>query len=79
VGRSAAADLGDQIDFAVGAQRREVGVLEDLAVDRQRHAFADLVPQARKAAVELEDEADRVRLDLELGQPAGAGAPSGRK
>ena len=42
--RSAAADFGDQVDFAVGVERGEVGVLVDLAVDRHRHAFVDLVP-----------------------------------
>jgi hypothetical protein len=69
---SAAADFGDQVDFAVGVERREVGVLEDLAVDYQSDAFVDLMPQAGEAAVELEDQtADIVRIDLELGQPAG--------
>jgi hypothetical protein len=49
---SAAADFGDQIDFAVGVERDEVGVLEDLTVDRHRHAFVDLAAETGKAAVE---------------------------
>jgi hypothetical protein len=69
---SAAADFGDQVDFAVGVERCEVGVMVDLAVDCQSHAFVDLMPQAGEAAVELEDQtADIVRIYLELGQPAG--------
>jgi len=44
---SAAADFWDQVDFAFRLQRGEVGVLEDLAVDRHRHAFVDLVPRPR--------------------------------
>jgi hypothetical protein len=68
---SAAADLGDQDDLALGLERGEIGVLIDLTVDRYRHAFVDLVTEAWEAAVELEDQAaDRVRLDLEFGQPA---------
>src|SRR5215813_5285763 len=43
---SAAADFRDQVDLAVGAQRREVGVLEDLAVDRHRHTLLDLPAEA---------------------------------
>ena len=35
---SAAADLRDQIDLAIGFERGEVGVLENLAIDRRRHA-----------------------------------------
>jgi hypothetical protein len=50
----------------------EIGVLVNFAVDRQRHAFVDLVPEARETAIELEDQtADSVRLDFELGQRAG--------
>jgi hypothetical protein len=68
--RSAPADFGDEVDFAVGVERGEVGVLVDLAVDCQSHAFVDLMPQAGEAAVELEDQrADIVRLDLELRHP----------
>jgi GNAT superfamily N-acetyltransferase len=44
--RSAPADFGDQVDFAVGAEQGEVGILVDLAVDRQHHAFVDLVAEA---------------------------------
>jgi hypothetical protein len=43
---SAAADLKDQVDLALGFQRNEVGVLEDFAVDRHRHAFLDLAAEA---------------------------------
>jgi hypothetical protein len=43
---SAAADFGDQVDLALGFQRNEVGVLEDFAVDRHRHAFLDLAAEA---------------------------------
>src|SRR5579872_2329293 len=73
---SAAADLGDQHDLAVGLQRREIGVLEYLAVYRDGHALVDLRPKAGIAPVELGDEAaHRVRLDIEFGdtarQPAG--------
>src|SRR5271154_4267472 len=38
-----AADLRDQADFACLAERRAVGVLEDLAIDRDRHAALDIV------------------------------------
>src|SRR3984893_13439882 len=69
---SAAADFGDQVDFAVGVERDEVGVLEDLAVDRHRHAFVDLAAETGKAAVELQyHAAEIVRLHLELGHAAG--------
>ena len=44
---SAAADFGDQIDFAVGVERDEVGVLEDLTVDRHRHAFGTSTVRCR--------------------------------
>src|SRR6516162_9279054 len=70
--RSAAADLRDQIDLAVGAQRGEVGVLKDLAVNRHRHALLDLAAETREPAVELEHHpAESVCLHLQLGQPAG--------
>jgi hypothetical protein len=39
------------VDFAVGVERGEVGVLEDLAIDRHHHAFLNLAPGV--AAVEL--------------------------
>src|SRR5439155_26338550 len=52
-----------------------VGVMEDLAVDRHRHALVDLMAEPRKAALELGDQAaHRVRLDVELGLPAGEAA-----
>jgi hypothetical protein len=43
--------FGDQVDLAFGVERGEVGVLEDLAVDRHRHALLDLA--AGEPAVEL--------------------------
>ena len=46
---SAAADLKDQIDFALGVERGGVGVLEDIAVDRQRHALLDLADESAAA------------------------------
>src|ERR1700722_10245671 len=64
---STAADFGDQVDFAVGVERDEVGVLEDLAVDRHRHAFVDLAAETGKAG----GRAEIVRLHLELGHAAG--------
>src|SRR6266581_3474654 len=74
---SAAADLGDQVDLALGFERGEVGVLEDLAVNRRRHPFLDLTAEAGEAAVELQDQpAEIVRLHFDLGQPAGE--PAGR-
>ena len=54
--RLPAADFGDQVDLALGFQRDEVGVLEDFAVDRHRHALLDLAPEAGEAAVEPEDD-----------------------
>ena len=67
-GRSAAADLWDQVDLAVGLERGQIGVLVDLAVDRHRHALLDLMAEAGIAAIELKDEAaEIVRLDVELG------------
>src|SRR6266481_3783865 len=69
---SAAADLGDQVDLALGLERGEVCVLEDLAVDRRRHPFLDLAAEAGEAAVELQNHAaEIVRFHLDLGQPAG--------
>src|SRR6516225_2100921 len=69
---SAAADLRDQIDLAIGFERGEVGVLENLAVDRYRHALVDLAAKTRKPAVELQNHpAESVRLHLELGRAAG--------
>src|SRR5580700_1952661 len=41
-----AADLRDDIDLAVRLQRDAVGVLKNLAVDGDRHAFLDLGAQA---------------------------------
>src|SRR5580704_1710997 len=70
--RSAAADFGNQVDFAVGIERGEVGVLKDFAVDRDCHALLDLSPEAGEASVELKDHpAEIVRLHLELGHAAG--------
>src|SRR6516225_2651461 len=69
---SAAADFGDQVDLAVRVELGEIGVLEDLAVDRDRHAFLDLTPEAGEAAVELQNHpAEIIRLHLELGLPGG--------
>src|SRR5215813_4924266 len=69
---SAAADLWDQVDLAVGIERGEVGVLEDFSVDRHRHAFFDLTAEPREAAVELQDHpAEIIRLHLKFGLPAG--------
>src|SRR5204863_75484 len=69
---SAAADFGNQVDFALGVERGEIGVLEDLAVDRDRHALVDLAAEAGEAAVELKNHpAEIVRLHLELGHAAG--------
>src|SRR6266566_679010 len=74
---SAAADLRDQHDLAVGVELGLVGVLEDLAVDRHRHALVDLMAEAGKATLQLGDQpAHRVRLDVELGLPAGEAAGS---
>ena len=65
--RSTAADLRDQIDLALGLELRQIGVLEDLAVDCHRHALFDLAAEAGEAAVELEVEADTFRrMVLEL-------------
>jgi hypothetical protein len=38
-----------QNDFALGVERGEVGVLEDIAVDRQRHALVDLADESAAA------------------------------
>src|SRR5436190_14737704 len=74
---SAAADLRDQHDLTVRAELRLVGVLEDLAIDRHRHAFIDLMPQAGEAPLELGDHpAHRVGIDIDLGLPAGKAAGS---
>src|SRR5438270_1938019 len=79
-GESTAADLRDQHDLAVGFERGLVGVLKDLAVDRDRHPLVDLMAKAGEAPVELGDHAaHRIGLDLHLGLPAGetAGRRSG--
>src|SRR2546429_3255652 len=74
-GESTAADLRDQHDLAVGLERRLVGVLEDLAVDRDRHPLIDLMAKSGEAPVELGDHAaHRIGLDLDLGLPAGEAA-----
>jgi hypothetical protein len=54
---SAAADLGDQDDLALGLELSQVGVLKDLPVDRHGHAFLNLAAEAGEAAVELQDRA----------------------
>src|SRR5438067_331913 len=74
-GESTAADLRDQHDLAVGLERGLVGVLKDLAVDRDRHPLVDLMAKAGEAPVELGDHAaHRIGLDLDLGLPAGEAA-----
>src|SRR3984893_483452 len=74
---SAAADLGDQVDLAFGVERGEIGVLEDFAVDRHRHALLDLAAEAGEAALELQNHpAEIVCLHLELGLPASEPAGS---
>src|SRR5205823_14392175 len=74
-GRSAAADLGDQHDLAVGVKPRLIGILEDLAVDRDGHALVDLMAKAGKTPVELSDHpAHRIGLDLDFGLAAGKAA-----
>src|SRR5437763_3932123 len=74
---SAAADFGDQVDFALGVERGEIGVLEDFAVDRHRHALLDLAAETGVATVELQHHAaEIIRLHLELGLPAGEPAGS---
>src|SRR5438105_8869677 len=74
-GESTAADLRDQHDLAVGLERGLVGVLKDLAVDRDRHPLVDLMAKSGEAPVELGDHAaHRIGLDLDLGLPAGEAA-----
>lgn len=72
---STAADLGDQVNLAIGVERRQIGVLVDLAVDRHGHPLLDLMAEAGIAALKLDDEAAEIgRLNIELGQPAGESA-----
>src|ERR1051326_209176 len=74
---SAAADLRDQHDLAVGVERRLISVLENLAVDRDRHPLVDLMAEPGEAPVELGDHAaHRIGLDLNLGLPPGETAGS---
>src|SRR3984893_18841939 len=74
---SAAADLGDKVDLAFGVERGEIGVLEDFAVDRHRHALLDLAAEAGKAALKLQNHpAEIVCLHFECGEPAGEPAGS---
>src|ERR1051326_8974494 len=56
-GESTAADLRDQHNLAVGVEWRLIGVLEDLAVDRDRHPRVDLMPEPGEAPVRLRDHA----------------------
>lgn len=64
----AATDFRDQDDLALGLELGQVGVLEDLAVDRRRHAFFDLAAKAWKSSIEFQNHpAEGVRLHLELG------------
>ena len=51
---SAAANFRDQVNFAVGIERDEVGVLENPAVDCHRHALVDLAPETAEAAIKIE-------------------------
>ena len=64
--------MGIQVDFAVGIELSQIGVLEDLAVDRYRHALFDLAAEAGETAIEFENHPPKgVRLHLKLRQPAG--------
>ena len=37
------------LDLALGIERGEIGILEDIAVDRQRHALLDLADETAAA------------------------------
>ena len=58
--------------LAVRADRREPGVLEDLAVDRDRETVLEMRLERRVALAELAQQlADVAGVELELGLAAG--------
>src|SRR5690349_25099144 len=70
--RLSPANLRDQDHLASGPQFRPVCILEYLAIDRDRHAFLDLPPQARKVTLKLQNQPpEGGRLNLEFRLPAG--------
>jgi hypothetical protein len=63
-----AADLGDENDLAIRPQLRGVGILENLAIDGDRHAFLDLLPQPRETLIKFQNKPAKIgRRHLDLG------------
>src|SRR5277367_5186610 len=63
-----AAYFRDQNNFAAGFQFDLVSILEYLAVDRDRHAFLNLIAEARIVSLQLADKLpERCRFHFELG------------
>src|SRR5687767_12226289 len=63
--RSATADCREKVHFALAREGLEPGVLQDLPVDGDRHARAQLAPEPGEARLERADQlADGARLDL---------------
>jgi hypothetical protein len=64
-------DLGDDVDLAVGRDRFELGVLKDLAVDRDRDAVLEMRLEGRVALTEgAQQLADILGVELELAPAA---------
>ena len=65
-------DLGEEEHLAVGTDRLEQGVLEDLAVDGDRHARLEMGGERRMELAELAEELlDGRRREIELGDAPG--------
>src|ERR1051326_4862466 len=70
----AAADLRDLHTLAVRVELLLIGLLKNLAVNRDRHPLVDLMAEPGEAPVEFGDHAThRIGLDLDLGLPAEIG------
>src|ERR1700679_1017168 len=75
-----ATDLRDQHHFAIGAELRGVGVLEDLAVDRHGHAFLDLPRKAWEAFLQFKHQAaEGGRRNLEIRLATGEALAGGTR
>src|ERR1700689_4447135 len=69
---SAATNLWDEHDFAARFQLNLVGVLEYLPIDRDGHAFLDLLAETRIFAFQLANKLTECRgFEFELGLATG--------
>jgi hypothetical protein len=65
-------DFRYQVDLTLGPKLSLVGVLEDVAFDRHRHALFDLAPETGESAVKLKTRprAFEAAEALLVGQPS---------